>query len=210
MKAPLRAVDWKATFPLDKNPVRSDTSKDLVEGQTESEFVADLTRTWFSERKAMESFRSPNLFAIENRGAVVSREQTVTESAPASYSSPQIRISALTRPRAAFVALQEWEGYVVAVTSSHVVGNLVDLTKDAERPNVQAEIPLEEFSEDDVKKLSVGTVFRWAIGYQRLPSGTKTRVSQLVVRDLPRWTRQELNEAKREAAELAEFFKGPE
>jgi hypothetical protein len=104
------------------------------------------------------------------------------------------------------VPLQEWEGYVVAVYKSHILANLVDLTNDDERPGEQAEIPLEEFSEDDVPKLSVGRVFRWAIGYQRLPSGTKMRVSQFVVRELPQWTRRELMEAEKEAAELAQFF----
>jgi hypothetical protein len=32
------------------------------------------------------------------------------------------------------------------------------------------------------------------------------RVSQFVVRELPQWTRRELIEAKKEAAELAGFF----
>src|SRR5262249_473753 len=122
------------------------------------------------------------------------------------FVSPRIQVEPLRRVRPAFVPLQEWEGYVVAVYKSHILANLVDLTNGDERPGEQAEIPLEEFSEDDVPKLSAGRVFGWAIGYQRLPSGTKMRVSQFVVRELPQWTRRELKEAKKEAADLAEFF----
>jgi hypothetical protein len=211
MNQPLRALDWKATFVPDSRRAESDASKDLFnEGRTESEFVAALTKNW-SERKAEERFRSPRLSAVENREAGGKQQtEAPTEKAVPSFSIPRFQISALTRPRATFVPLQEWEGYVVALNSSHVVANLVDLTNDAQRPDEQADIPLEEFSEDDAKKLSVGRVFRWAIGYQRLPSGTKMRVSQFVVRDLPQWTRRELNEAKREAADLADFFNKPE
>jgi hypothetical protein len=207
MNQPLRALDWKATFDPDERGAESDASKDLFNaGRTESEFVAALAKNW-SKRKSGERFRNLNFSEVENR--IAGKKQHTDASAGQAatpFSSPRIGISVLTRPRATFVPLQEWEGYVVALTASNVVANLVDLTTGGERPSEQAEIPLEEFSEDDVKKLSAGRVFRWAIGYQRLPSGTKMRVSQFVVRDLPQWTRRELSEAKKEAAELADFF----
>jgi hypothetical protein len=213
MNQPLRLSDLKAT-QVEERGSESGSSRDLFGGAKESAVVAALAKTW-SKRKADESLRRTNVSPAENRTGGGTRD-TESPSAnnlpapsaksPGGFVSPRIQVEPLRRVRPAFVSLQEWEGYVVAVYKSHVLANLVDLTNDAERPAEQAEIPLEEFSEDDIPKLSVGRVFRWAIGYQRLPSGTKMRVSQFVVRELPQWTQRELIEAKKEAAELAAFF----
>jgi hypothetical protein len=118
-------------------------------------------------------------------------------------SSPAIRA---VRPTATFAALQEWEGYVVSVDKHTFLASLVDLTGGEGRPTEEAEIPLEELSQNDIVKLKPGQIFRWAIGYQRSPSGTKMRVSQIVFRELPQWTRRELKEAKERAANLRNFF----
>jgi hypothetical protein len=123
-----------------------------------------------------------------------------------SFARPEIRLGALQKPQTTFSALQEWEGYVVDVTVTHVIANLVDLTIAEKLPDEHAEIPLSEFSESDLETIAAGKVFRWAIGYQRLPTGTKMRGSQIVFRELPQWTDQELKDAKEEASELAEFF----
>ena len=88
------------------------------------------------------------------------------------------------------------------------MANLVNLTAGSTYPKERAEIPLEEFSEEDIPKLSPGRVFRWAIGYQRQPTGTKMRISNIVVRDLPRWSQREIEEAEQEAQELHEFLTG--
>jgi hypothetical protein len=105
-----------------------------------------------------------------------------------------------------FSPIQEWEGYVVEVINDHMVANLVDLTTHAKNPSSTVEIPLEELEPVDVERLRPGLIFRWAIGYLRTPSGTKIRGSKIVFRDLPKWTRQELVTAKKEAAEMAEYF----
>jgi hypothetical protein len=213
MNQPLRLSDLKAT-QFEERGSESGSSRDLFGDAKESAVVAALAKTW-SKRKADESLRRTNVSPAENRtgGGTRNTEASSANNLPApsaktlgGFVSPRIQVEPLRRVRPAFVPLQEWEGYVVAVYKSHVLANLVDLTNDAERPGEQAEIPLEEFSEDDIPKVSVGRVFRWAIGYQRLPSGTKMRVSQFVVRELPQWTRRELIEAKKEAAELAGFF----
>jgi hypothetical protein len=87
----------------------------------------------------------------------------------------------------------------------HMVADLTDLTN-ASTPDFQAEFPIEELSESDAKKLKPGLVFRWAVGYQRSPQGTKMRCSQIVFRDLPQWTARELTKAADEANELLRFF----
>jgi hypothetical protein len=103
-------------------------------------------------------------------------------------------------------SLAQWEGYIDVVENDVVSVRLVDLTGDAELAGQTAQIPLTEFSEDDIQKLSPGAVFRWAIGYQRSRRGTKMRVSNIVFRDLPRWTKSELIEANREAEDLSIFL----
>jgi hypothetical protein len=213
MNHPLQLLDTKAS-QFEERDSGSGAFRDLFGDAKESAVIAALAKTW-SQRKADERLRRPTVSPAENRSGdgtpnteapSANNIQGVSTKTAGHFISPHIRVEPLRRVRPAFVPLQEWEGYVVAVYNSHVLANLIDVTNDAERPGEQAEIPLEEFSEDDVKKLSVGRVFRWAIGYQRLPSGTKMRVSQFVVRELPQWTRRELIEAKREAGELAEFF----
>jgi hypothetical protein len=141
---------------------------------------------------------------IENRRVGQSQvtETPAQDTRELFFKAPTIQLDVLRRPQATFVPLQEWEGYVVGVTKSHVLANLVDLTNNAVRPDEQVEIPLQEFSDQDVTKLSVGKVFRWAVGYQHLPTGTKMRISQIIVRNLPQWSRREIAEAKSEAQDL--------
>jgi hypothetical protein len=114
------------------------------------------------------------------------------------------------RRTATFAALQEWEGYVISVSRSSFIASLVDLTNGGTRPSEEAEIPIDELSENDAAKLKPGQIFRWAIGYQRSPSGTKMRVSQIVFRELPQWTRRELRDAKERAAKLKDFLDKPD
>ena len=87
--------------------------------------------------------------------------------------------------------LQEWEGWVVEVGDHEFVARLTDLTAEPGAPEEEAIIPNSEISEDDLKRLRQGDIFRWVIGYERWPSGTKKRVSQIVFRDLPIMTSQD-------------------
>jgi len=105
-----------------------------------------------------------------------------------------------------FSPLQEWEGYVREINPDSILADLVDVTANAKKITDQAEIPLEELSDTDRQKLMIGAVFRWSIGYQRTTSGTKMRVSNIVFRDLPRWTKKDIGEAKEEAAKLEQYF----
>jgi hypothetical protein len=106
-----------------------------------------------------------------------------------------------------FSPVQEWEGYVRAFGPDSMSADLVDMTAHGKRITQQAEIPLEELSDIDREKLRIGAIFRWSIGYLRTPRGTKMRVSNIVFRDLPRWTQKDLREAREEAVELEQYFK---
>ena len=109
-------------------------------------------------------------------------------------------------PRATLHALQEWEGYVVEVESDELVARLVDLTAGSTHEEEEAVIPLAEISEPDVANVRVGSIFRWVIGYEWSPSGTKKRVSQIVFRDLPRMAEHDFREARGWAHEMRRAF----
>ena len=76
---------------------------------------------------------------------------------------PKVRPS----PRVTFHALQEWEGYVTAINDTELTARLTDLTSGANCAREEADIPLDEISEDDADKMQVGSIFRWVIGYER-------------------------------------------
>ena len=108
--------------------------------------------------------------------------------------------------RATLHALQEWEGYVVEIDRDKFVARLVDLTAGSTHEEEEAVIPLVEISERDAAGARVGSIFRWVIGYERSPAGTKKRVSQIVFRDLPRMTERDFREGLNWARETMRTF----
>lgn len=100
-----------------------------------------------------------------------------------------------------FVALQEWEGYVIDISDGNFVARLWDLTGGAKREEEEATIPFAEITERDRRKMRLGSIFRWSIGYEHTEGGTKRRVSQIVFRDLPVVTKADLDEASEWATE---------
>jgi len=114
-----------------------------------------------------------------------------------------LEVPAPTPHVATLHALQEWEGYVVEIGSDEFVARLVDLTAGLSHESEEATIPLVEISERDVATMVVGSIFRWVIGYERSPEGTRSRKSQIVFRDLPRMTEADLREGERWAGRVA-------
>lgn len=106
-------------------------------------------------------------------------------------------------PAASFHALQEWEGHVLSVDETNFVARLLDVTAGASHEEEEAIIPRIELSEDEDAKMRVGSIFRWVIGYERFPAGTKKRVSHIVFRDLPAITSSDLQEGEAWAQEMA-------
>ena len=118
----------------------------------------------------------------------------VIDPAPASVRSAQ---------RASFRALQEWEGYVISVDRVSFVARLADVTSGASHEEEEAVFPRTELSDADDTRIRVGHIFRWVIGYERSPAGTKKRVSQIVFRDLPAITLSDLREGEDWAQAMA-------
>jgi hypothetical protein len=103
-------------------------------------------------------------------------------------------------PRPTLVAMQEWEGTVVEINEDQFAARLIDVTNRRKYPDEEATFPITELSESDTYLLRAGAIFRWVIGIQRLPGGTKQRISQLVFRRLPMWTKADIDRADELAA----------
>lgn len=103
-------------------------------------------------------------------------------------------------------AVQEWEGYVVAMDDKAFVAHLVDLTADATYAGEEAIIPMVEVSAEDAARMRIGSIFRWVIGYECSPSGTKNRVSRIAFRDAPRMTKADFEKGKAWAREIVRSF----
>ena len=72
----------------------------------------------------------------------------------------------IRRPASSTIyALQEWEGYVIGVRESEFDARLTDLTKEMPFESEEATIPIEEVSDLEAKKIGVGSMFRWVVGY---------------------------------------------
>ena len=114
-------------------------------------------------------------------------------------SKPIVRFPAIpirVAPGPSLHALQEWEGHVLEIRPTDFLARLVDLTTSACHAGEEAEIPRAELSDEDNARMRKGSIFRWVIGYERSPAGTKKRVSQIVFRDLPAVTRNDFHRSE--------------
>jgi hypothetical protein len=102
--------------------------------------------------------------------------------------------------------IQEWEGYVESIGDTSFTAVIRDLTTSDDRAEELVELPLDDLSESDRKRISPGTIFRWSIGYHVDRSGTKSRASRIVLRHLPAWTKADLKKAHEEAERIASLL----
>jgi len=98
-----------------------------------------------------------------------------------------------------------WEGVVVAIGNETFVATLRSLHSTSEVEQ-EAEIPLEEISEDDHELVTPGAVFYWTIGHGTSPGGTVRRFSQIKFRRLPTWNNRTLRRVDERARELFQMF----
>ncbi len=105
--------------------------------------------------------------------------------------------------RYSFSVLQEWEGYVVSISNEKFTARLADVTKNCAIEDEEADFPLDDLQNTDRSRICPGSIFRWIIGYRLSPGGTKDRTSRIVLRNLPSWTKKELEKNQQDAAEWA-------
>ena len=113
-----------------------------------------------------------------------------------------IRPTAYLRER--FVSLHKWEGVVTRVTDESFFAKLVSISSDD--PDEEAEFAISEISAGDLPLLRVGAVFYWNIGYHDAAGGQRTRGSIIRFRRLPTWTKREIENARRRAAEIRDYL----
>lgn len=113
------------------------------------------------------------------------------------YVRPMYRLPKLPT----FRLLQNWEGYVQAVSGDNVQVILSDLTN-PRNPREESDIPLEDISSDDRDLVAPGAMFYWSIGYRRTVFGQVERVSSIRFRRLPTMSARTEQRAKTEALEL--------
>ena len=103
-------------------------------------------------------------------------------------------------------ALQEWEGYVDSIENDVFVARLIDVTAGMSHESEEATIPLAEFSDRDAADMTVGSIFRWVIGYECSPKGTRKRVSRIVFHDMPKMTEDDLQAGREWTRKIASAF----
>lgn len=96
-----------------------------------------------------------------------------------------------------FISLQKWQGVILDVFEETFLARLSDL--DQQDPDEEAEILLDELSDDDLPLVSPGAVFYWHIGYHVDRSGQRKRASIIRFRRLPMWTAEEIEAARNDA-----------
>lgn len=108
----------------------------------------------------------------------------------------------LRSPQSFLHALQEWEGYVTSIGDQTFTARLIDKTAKSHIEEETAEFLLDDVSDSDRRLLREGSIFRWVIGYLKDAGGSKRRVSEIVFRRLPAWTRHDLLSARARATEI--------
>jgi len=146
---------------------------------------------------------SPDSTIEGEKSRVEVTQQKIVNSLEAAMLLPKQR-PLVRREAVSFFPLQEWEGSVIDINDDFFTARLVDLTAKSKTASEEADFPIEDLSEGDLKLLKPGAVFRWIIGYQRSRGGTKKRTSQIVFRYLPQWTRSDRSEAAQQALKFSE------
>jgi len=129
------------------------------------------------------------------------------------YKTPQIehifpqKLNPLQESKYSFSVLQEWEGHIVSISKESFTARLVDLTNRRAFEEEEAEFSLDDLNNNDREKISIGSIFRWIIGYRRSEWGTKERSSIIVFRNFPAWNKKELEKNRKEAKAWASELK---
>lgn len=109
----------------------------------------------------------------------------------------------IPRAEASTMTIQRWEGVVLACSSNTFTARIVDVQRG--HPDEEVVLAYDEISPFDQEMVAEGAIFYWGVGYrQRLPNGSRERVSRIRFRRLPAWTRAEVDEQLERARVLAE------
>lgn len=105
-----------------------------------------------------------------------------------------------------FNVIQSWEGYVIETDEERGVFLAHLKPVKGESGDLEAEIYLSEISEDDLPLVKPGAMFYWSIGYIIKSTGTKINASVIRFRRMPTWSKQDIEDAKKQVKSLRELF----
>ena len=108
------------------------------------------------------------------------------------------------RSTRSFSPFQEWEGYVDTVDDKEFTVRVVDVKAKDTVPTDIATFSIDDLSEDERALLREGAIVRWVLGFERLSSGQRRRVSELYFRRMPAFSQADFARAKAKALELIE------
>ena len=150
----------------------------------------------FEHRSARQRTSTANEFdRLERSDVLMSR----LVSAPALIKNPRP-----SPPEARQRLLQMWIGSVGEISRDDFVAVLRDQT-DRARPNERVTIGADEVDPQDRSLFAEGATFYWFI-FEEVRRGTRRIVTDLRFRRLPAWSKAELEEVKRRAADRARRF----
>jgi len=135
-------------------------------------------------------------FGQSNKKPTQSRGNSAKVDAESSLDALREPLKSQKSEVASFVNLQEWEGYVTKIDEESFTARLLDISSGKEIEDEEVDIPLSDISTTDREELSVGSIFRWSIGYEIKRDKQRKRTSQIVLRRLPMWREKELIDAK--------------
>lgn len=172
--------------------------------ETEQKFLAKFSNMQEAQIKSY-------LTAPGSETPVLSSGQDTTEIAPFKKAGtpPMVRGPAVEL-RDKFISFHKWEGIVTKIRRDSFYAKLTSLFSDD--ADEEAEFSLEEIPADDRPLLQVGSVFYWNVGYHDSSTGQRSRSSIIRFRRLPVWTKRDIEDARRRAAEIGDFlgWKEPE
>jgi len=173
-------------------------STETAERDFQSELVQDIARDLSETQKHQASLNADTTIGV--------LDDTVSLFSGKCIDIASLFPAKLSKQREArytFSVLQEWEGYVLSISKDTFTARLVDVTMGRSEEEEEADLPLDDLEEADRSRIRDGAIFRWTIGYQLGPGGTKFRTSCIRFRNIPVWTKKELDKNRREAADWA-------
>lgn len=195
---------YNAAIASDPKQTASPYTKTAARYISQSELVQDIAR------ELSISATQRHQSGLIGEATIVADAEVKSPSSEKVFNIKDLFPTELPKPQVARYAvsvLQEWEGYVVSISENTFTGRLVDITKvDITKGGFdeeEADFSLDDLEDVDRSRIRAGAIFRWTIYYRRGSGGTKERSSRIVFRNLPAWTRKEIERNRRDATEWA-------
>lgn len=191
----------------------SKTETPLAPSNNATEYAVEFERLGvvmnhggFAARARAKPDESSESTAAPEEGFAVRARGTSDESPQSTAYPPVVPLPTPSPLPYTFEMRQQWEGVVTRVDEDEFSVVLRDITTPNGGPELEAVLPIEEVSPDDLPLLVEGAVLYWTIGYEHTLTGQIKRVSHIRLRRLPTWTVKDLERVRRRAAELDELF----